>query len=68
VRPLDKRDVDVVCIYCPDTRSCYYIDPKQFAKSVSLRVKESRNGQHRNVLDAAAFRELPPVSGCSSAA
>src|SRR5438552_13935997 len=52
VRPLDKRDVDVVCIYCPDTGSCYYVDPKQFAKSVSLRVTAPHNGQHRNVLEA----------------
>jgi hypothetical protein len=47
VQALDKRDVDVVCIYCPDTRACYYVDPKGFGRSVSLRVTPSRNGQER---------------------
>lgn len=38
----------------------------RFAKSVSLRVTPTRNGQQRNVLDAAVFRELPAGAGCSS--
>jgi hypothetical protein len=59
VRPLDKQDVDVVCIYCPETRACYYVDPKQFGRSVSLRVTPSRNGQARNVSPADAFRSVP---------
>jgi hypothetical protein len=59
VQALDKRDVDVVCIYCPDTRACYYVDPKGFGRSVSLRVTPSRNGQERNVLRADAFRRIP---------
>jgi hypothetical protein len=54
--------------FCPETRACYYVDPKQFAKSVSLRVTPSRNGQQRHVLDAAAFRELSIDAGDSSAA
>ena len=57
-RPLDKGDVDVVCIYCPETRSCYYVDPSRFGDSVTLRVSASRNGQRANVLDAEAFRTL----------
>jgi hypothetical protein len=59
VQALNKRDVDVVCIYCPDTRACYYVDPKRVGRSVSLRVTRSRNGQERNVLRADAFRTIP---------
>ena len=59
VRPLDKAEVDVVCIYCPDTSACYYVDPKQFARSVSLRVTPSRNQQERNVFMAERFRAVP---------
>jgi PD-(D/E)XK endonuclease len=59
VRPLDKAEVDVVCIYCPDTGACYYVDPKLFARSVSLRVTPSRNRQERNVLRAERFRGVP---------
>src|SRR5688572_14219262 len=25
--PIDKHSIDLVCIYCPDTRRCYYVDP-----------------------------------------
>ena len=57
-RPLDKAEVDVVCIYCPDTRACYYVDPNQFARSVSLRITSSRNRQERNVLPAERFRTV----------
>jgi PD-(D/E)XK endonuclease len=55
-RPLDKNHVDVFCIYCPDTRGCYYVDPKQFERSVTLRVTPARNRQARGVLHADAFR------------
>jgi hypothetical protein len=58
VRPLDKQDVDVVCVYCPDTRACYYVDPRRFGRSVSLRVTSSRNRQERNVLLAEEFRRV----------
>ena len=59
VRPIEKEDIDVVCVYCPDTRACYYIDPTKFERSVALRVKPSRNGQARKVLLADDFRRVP---------
>jgi hypothetical protein len=62
-RPIDKNDIDIVCIYCPETRSCYYVDPRHYGKSVTLRVTPTRNGQQRNVLDAQAFRELSDKVG-----
>ena len=62
VRPLDKQDIDVMCVYCPDTNACYYIDPRSFARSVTLRVTPSRNRQERNVLQADTFRQVPGSS------
>jgi hypothetical protein len=56
---MDKRTVDVVCVYCPDTRRCYYIDPRRHGKSVQLRLQPPRNGQSRGVLLADAFLEFP---------
>ncbi len=58
-RPIDKQEVDVVCIYCPETRACYCVDPKAFGISVSLRVRPSGNNQARNVLWAEQFRIVP---------
>ena len=62
-RPIDKQEVDVVCIYCPDTGSCYYVDPKAFGISVSLRVRPSGNGQALNVLVADDYRDIPAGVG-----
>lgn len=62
-RPIDKQEVDVVCIYCPDTGACHYVDPKAFGISVSLRVRPSGNGQSRNVLLAEDHRGVPPAVG-----
>lgn len=59
VRPLDKQEVDVICVYCPETRACYYVDPKLYRQSVTLRVTPSRNGQQSNVWLADAFRSVP---------
>ena len=59
IRPLDKQEVDVVCIYCPETRGCYYVDPKAFGTSVSLRIRPTRNNQSRNILFADDFRAVP---------
>jgi hypothetical protein len=59
-RPMDKSAVDVMCIYCPDTDSCYYIRPSDFRQGVTLRVVPTRNGQAIGVLAAEDCRQFPP--------
>lgn len=59
MKPSDKSEVDVVCIYCPETDDCYYLRPVDFRQSVTLRVTPSKNGQQRGVLPAATFRTFP---------
>jgi hypothetical protein len=59
VQAIDKEEIDFICIYCPDTRSCHYIDPKAFRRSVTLRMAPSRNGQSRHVRLASDFRLIP---------
>jgi hypothetical protein len=58
-KPIDKTAVDVLCVYCPETRECYYLDPRHHRDSVSLRITPSRNGQVKGVLRAEDFRDLP---------
>lgn len=58
-RPLDKTEVDVVCVYCPDTDRCYYLRPPEHRQSVTLRIVPSRNGQHAGVRFAEDFRAFP---------
>lgn len=59
MKPSDKEEVDVLCVYCPETDQCYYVRPSNHRLSVTLRVVPARNGQARNVLPAEAFRRFP---------
>ena len=59
MKPSDKSEFDVVCIYCPETDECYYVRPSEFGQSVTLRVVPARNGQLAGVLPAERFRRLP---------
>ncbi len=56
---IDKLAIDVVCIYCPDTKVCYYIDPLDFDFYIHLRVLPPRNNQVKNVRLASNFTEIP---------
>jgi len=61
LRPTDKAEVDILCIYCPETDACYYLRPDQHRASVTLRIAPSRNGQQKGVLEAHTFRDLARV-------
>ena len=41
-RPIDKDAIDLYCVYCPDTDTCYYIDPKKFSNSVKIRTRKCK--------------------------
>ena len=57
--PVDKDEIDIFCVYCPDTDECYYLDPKKFRSNVSLRVDTPKNCQAMHVNFAADFRRVP---------
>ncbi len=59
ISPTDKDAVDAVCIYCPETDECYYVQPRAHNYSVTLRVAPSKNSQQSGVLAAGKFRDLP---------
>ena len=59
VRPIDKDEVDLYCVYCPQTDECYYLDPRMFGSNASLRVRAPKNNQRSNVNFAADFRRAP---------
>ena len=59
MQPVDKGEIDLYCIYCPDTDECYYLNPLDYKRSVTLRVKAPRNNQLKNVRMAADFRWVP---------
>lgn len=57
--PIDKNEIDLFCVYCPDTDECYYLEPKHFRSNVSLRVKASKNCQAKRIHFAADYRRAP---------
>jgi len=59
-RPMPMNEVDVVAIYCPDTRQTYYIDPRTFRGSATIRIEPSKNGQAQRVVRAADCLVFPP--------
>ena len=60
INKLDKSSVDAVCVYCPETQTCYYLDPHAHGTSVMLRLEPTRNSQVQGVLWARDFMEFPP--------
>ena len=57
--PVEKSEIDLYCIYCPETDECYYLDPNDFGSSATLRVRSPKNGQFKGIRFAADFRRVP---------
>ena len=57
--PIDKAEIDIFCVYCPDTDECYYLDPNHFRANATLRVEAPKNGQVKGIQYAADFRRVP---------
>ncbi|HDR6301013.1 group I intron-associated PD-(D/E)XK endonuclease [Bacillus cereus group sp. RP37] len=58
-KEVNKEEIDVYCVYCPQTDSCYYFNPKLFSKSISLRADSPKNNQEKKVNFASDYREIP---------
>lgn len=59
LRAINKDEIDLYCVYCPNTDECYYLDPHDYEKSVTLRVEMPKNNQQANVKFIADFRRVP---------
>jgi hypothetical protein len=59
LRAVDKQEIDLYCIYCPNTDECYYFEPWEFEKSVTLRVEAPKNNQAKNVKFVTDYRRVP---------
>lgn len=56
---LNKNECDLFCVYCPDNDICYYFNPRDFNKSISLRVDECKMSNQSYVNFAKDFLEIP---------
>jgi len=55
----NKNEIDLYCIYCPETDECYYFDPKKYNRSINLRVRAAKNNQDKFVKLVSDFRGIP---------
>jgi len=55
-KPVDKNEIDLYCVYCPQTDECYYFSPAYFGNSINLRIEEPKNCQSIGVHMAKDFR------------
>lgn len=58
--PIDRSTIDLLCIYCPDTGDCYYLDPQLIAgNSVCLRIAPTKNNMAKGITWASDFTDIP---------
>ena len=58
-KPIDKSQVDVFCVYCPDTNKCYYFKPENIKTYFSLRIETPKNNQLKRINLAENFTGVP---------
>lgn len=56
---VDRAQIDIYCVYCPETDECYYFDINQVGGTVSLRITPPKNNQTKNVRFAKNYRTIP---------
>lgn len=45
----NASEVDTVCIYCPDTDKCYFIDVASVGSTIRLRLNKPKNNQVKGI-------------------
>lgn len=58
-KPVDKRQVDVFCVYCPDLDKCYYFKTEDINVSLTLRISSPKNNQSKNIRFADDYVGVP---------
>lgn len=56
-------DIDVFCVYCPETDECYFVPKSELETNVTafkLRITQSKNNQVKKVRYACDYVKMPP--------
>jgi hypothetical protein len=56
---IDKDKIDLYCVYCPESDECYYFDPDNFGRSVTIRIDKPKNNQTKGIHFAEDFKQVP---------
>jgi len=59
MQALSKEQIDLYCVYCPDTDDCYFFNPDEFDSSVTLRVEAPKNNQSKSIRLVIDYRRVP---------
>jgi hypothetical protein len=60
-QPYDKNEIDVMCVYCPDTDKCYYVDPKECKNTFNIRLSIPKNNQKSKIHMADDYLNIPEI-------
>lgn len=63
-RRLTPEEFDVLAVFCPQTRTCYYIGAN--CPYITLRVTFPANGIRKTIHLASEYRCFPPIAGSRS--
>jgi hypothetical protein len=55
----DKNEIDLMCVYCPDTDKCYYVNPQECNKTFNLRLSTPKNNQKNGIHLAEDYLNIP---------
>ena len=55
----DKNEIDLMCVYCPDTDKCYYVNPQECNKTFNLRLSTPKNNQKSGIHLAEDYMKIP---------
>ena len=58
---IDKTEIDIIAVYCPETDKVYFVNPTDYENSTSLnlRVEQTKNNQRKGILFAENFLSVP---------
>src|SRR5262245_13531206 len=56
---VDKGQVDIFCVYCPDTDKCYYFKADGVNVCVTLRIAPPKNNQSKKIRFADDYTRVP---------
>jgi len=61
-KPVNKSEIDLYCVFCPDTDKCYYFDPNKFKSTVNIRINKSLNNQCEKINFAEDYLIIPTIN------
>lgn len=58
-KAVNKKLIDILAIYCPETKKVYYINPYEFDKTLTIRIEKTKNNQNKNIKLAENYLMVP---------